>query len=109
MARAVAAIQSSRGKRWVDRLNGNLRRILLKNSLVTLRLNFVELNLQGSDLIKSWRERAAGLLGEIFCVRRDPFVLKMRNPVQRASEISRLGQIGVFNSIGEKLPIDPDA
>jgi hypothetical protein len=72
------------------------RRILLKNSPAALRLIFVELNLQGSDLIGSRRERAARLLGEIFGVCRDPFVSKMRDAVQRAGKISRLGQIGVF-------------
>ncbi len=59
-------------------------------------LDFVEVNLQGSDLTGSRRERAARLLGEIFGVCRDPFVSKMRYAAQRASKISRLGQIGVF-------------
>jgi hypothetical protein len=76
--------------------NDRYRRILLKNSLVDLRLIFAELNLQGSDLIRSRRERAARLLGEIVGVCRDPLVSKMRNVVQQASKISRLGQIGVF-------------
>jgi hypothetical protein len=58
---------------------------------VALRLIFAELNLQGSDLIRSRRERAARLLGEIFGVCRDPFVSKMRNAVQRASKILLAG------------------
>jgi hypothetical protein len=33
-----------------------------------LALDFVHLNLQGSDHTRSWRERAARLLGEIFGV-----------------------------------------
>jgi hypothetical protein len=61
----------------------------LKNSLADWRLVFVDLNLQGSDLTKSRRERATRLLGEIFSVCRDPFVSMMRNAVQRASKISR--------------------
>jgi len=70
--------------------------MLLKNSPPGLRLNFAELNLQGNNLIRSLRERAARLLGEIFGLCRDPFMSKMRNVVQRASKISHLGQIRVF-------------
>jgi len=70
--------------------------IVLKNSLAGSRLIFVDLNLQGSDLIRSRRERATRLLGEIFGVGRDPFVSMMRNVVQRTSKISRHTQIGVF-------------
>jgi hypothetical protein len=66
--------------------------MLLKNSLVALCLIFAELNSQGSDLIRRLRERAARLLGEIFSVCRDPFVSKMRDAVQWASNIWRCGQ-----------------
>jgi hypothetical protein len=62
----------------------------LKNSLAAWRLNFGDLDLQGSDLTRSRRECATRLLDEIFGVCRDPFVWMMRNAVQRASKISRL-------------------
>jgi hypothetical protein len=55
-----------------------------------LALDFRPFDLQGSDLTRSRRERAARLLGEIFGVCRDPFVSMMSNAVQRASKISRL-------------------
>jgi hypothetical protein len=70
--------------------------IPLKNSLAASRLIFAKLNLQGSNLIRSRRERAARLLSENFGVCRDPFVSKMRNVVQRASKISRRAQTRVF-------------
>ncbi len=73
--------------------------ILLKNSLAAWRLIFVDLNLRGSDLIRSWRERAMRLLREIFGVCRDPFVSMMRSAVQRASKISRLAKSEFFSSI----------
>jgi hypothetical protein len=71
-------------------INVRFGRILLKNSLSGWRLILVDLNLQGSDLTGSSRERAALLVGEIFGIGLDPFVSKMRNAVQRASKISRL-------------------
>jgi len=85
------AARSLKISRWRPaRLIGSLSPIPLKNSLAAWRLIFVDLNLQGSDLTRSRRERATRLVGEIFGVCRDPFVSMMRNVLQRASKISRL-------------------
>jgi hypothetical protein len=70
--------------------------MLLQNSVVLGCLFFADLILQGSDLVRSRLERATKLLGEILGACLDPFVSKMRNGAQRASKISRLGQIGVL-------------
>jgi len=61
--------------------------------------------LRGGDLTNSRRDRATRVRGDILGVCRDPsFVSKMRNAVQRASKVLRVGQIGVFNTIGESAP-----
>jgi hypothetical protein len=53
----VAVDRGLEKQRSLSASDGN-RRILLKNSLVDLRLIFAELNLQGSDLIRSRRAAA---------------------------------------------------
>jgi hypothetical protein len=83
--------------------------MLLQNSVVLGCLFFADLILQGSDLVRSRLERATKLLGEILGACLDPFVSKMRNGAQRASKISRLGQIGVLQQNWRDQAVAADA
>lgn len=59
-------------------------------------VDFCRIEFAGSDLTRSRRERAARPLGEIVVICRDPFASR------RASKISRLSQIRVFQQYRRK-------
>jgi hypothetical protein len=78
------------------------RQILLQNSDGSSHWIFVDFILKGSNAARSQRERSTPLVGEIFGVCRDPFVSKMRHAAQRASKISRHGEIRVLQQYWQR-------